>query len=174
MKQFDEKPIQRSTEAGSLGMLDSWESICNNVLDENCLWRERRVKGAVQTPWMTSSVLKQLHLWDNCLKTAWRSNNADDWYNYRAIRNKAVAMIRSAKRKFFYNDRAGAILTLLISGKLLWMTKSWWHNILRLLFQYSRQVKIYITASSIRPLKAARLCQIQKKSWYTWCHSVHH
>ena len=174
MKQFDEKPIQRSTEAGSLGMLDSWESICNNVLDENCLWRERRVKGAVQTPWMTSSVLKQLHLWDNCLKTAWRSNNADDWYNYRAIRNKAVAMIRSAKRKFFYNDRAGAILTLLISGKLLWMTKSWWHNILRLLFQYSRQVKIYITASSIRPLKAAGLCQIQKKSWYTICLSVHH
>ena len=155
-------------------MLDSWESICNNVLDENCLWRERRVKGAVQTPWMTSSVLKQLHLWDNCLKTAWRSNNANDWYNYRAIRNKAVAMIRSAKRKFFYNDRAGAILTLLISGKLLWMTKSWWHNILRLLFQYSRQVKIYITASSIRPLKAARLCQIQKKSWYTICLSVHH
>ena len=94
-------------------MLDSWESVCNNVLDENCLWCERRVKGAVQTPWMTSSVL------NNCLKTAWRSNNANDWYNYRAIRNKAVAMIRSAKRKFFYNDRAGAILTLSISGKLL-------------------------------------------------------
>ena len=52
---------------------------------------------------MASSVLKQLHLRDNCLKTARRSNNADDWSNYRAARNKAVAMIRSAKRKFFCN-----------------------------------------------------------------------
>ena len=71
-------------------MLDSWESLFNSVLDENC-------------PWMTSSVLKQLHLRDNCLKTARRSNNADDWSNYRAARNKAFAMIRSAKRKFFCN-----------------------------------------------------------------------
>ena len=85
-------------------MLDSWESLFfNSVLDENCPWREKRVKCAVQAPWMTSSVLKQLHLRDNWLKTARRSNNADDWFNYRAARNKAVAMIRSAKRKFFCN-----------------------------------------------------------------------
>ncbi|CAH3041032.1 unnamed protein product, partial [Porites lobata] len=67
-------------------MLDSWESLFNSVLDENCPWREKR-----------------LHLRDNCLKTARRSNNADDWSNYRAARNKAVAMIGSAKRKFFCN-----------------------------------------------------------------------
>ena len=83
--------------------LDSWESLFNSILDENCPWREKRVKHAVQAPWITSSVLKQLHLRDNCLKTARRSNNADDWSNYRAERNKAVAMIRSAKRKFFCN-----------------------------------------------------------------------
>ena len=82
---------------------DSWQSLFNSVLDENCPWRENRVKRAAQAPWMTSSVLKQLHLRDNCLKTARRSNNADDWSNYRAARNKAVAMIRSAKRKFFCN-----------------------------------------------------------------------
>ena len=53
-------------------MLDSWESLFNSLLDENCPWREKRVKHAVQAPWMTSSVLKQLHLSDNCLKTARR------------------------------------------------------------------------------------------------------
>ena len=61
---------------------DSWQSLFNSVLDENCPWRENRVKRAVQAPWMTSSVLKQLHLKDNCQKTARRSNNADDWSNY--------------------------------------------------------------------------------------------
>lgn len=84
-------------------MLDSWESLFNSILDENCPWREKHVKRAVQAPWITSSVLKQLHLRDNCLKTARHSKNADDWSNYRAERNKAVAMIRSAKRKFFCN-----------------------------------------------------------------------
>ena len=61
------------------------------------------MKRTVQAAWMTSSVLKQLHLRDNCLKTARRSSNADDWSNYRVARNKAVAMIRSSKRKFFCN-----------------------------------------------------------------------
>ena len=84
-------------------MLDSWESIFNSALDENCPWREKRVKRSVQTPWMTNFVLKQLHLRDVCLKTARRTNDADDWNNYRAARNKAVAMIRNAKKEFFYN-----------------------------------------------------------------------
>ena len=52
---------------------------------------------------MISFVLKQLHLTDNCLKTARCSNNADDWSNYRAARDKVVAMIRSAKGKFCCN-----------------------------------------------------------------------
>ena len=48
-------------------------------------------------------LLFRKHERDNCLKTARGSNNADDWSNYRVARNKAVAMIRSAKRKFFFN-----------------------------------------------------------------------
>ena len=48
-------------------------------------------------------LLFRKHERDNCLKTARGSNNADDWSNYRVARNKAVAMIRSAKRKFFCN-----------------------------------------------------------------------
>ena len=113
MKQFDENRFKEALSQAPWDtvfvfdeiddMLDSWESLFNSVLDENCPWREKRVKRAAQAPWMTSSVLKQLHLRDNCLKTARRSNNADDWSNYRAARNKAVAMIRSAKRKFFCN-----------------------------------------------------------------------
>ena len=107
MKQFDENRFKEALSQAPWDtvfvfdeiddMLDSWESLFNSVLDENCPWREKRVKRAAQAPWMTSSVLKQLHLRDNCLKTARRSNNADDWSNYRAARNKAVAMIRSAK-----------------------------------------------------------------------------
>ena len=113
MKQFDETRFKEALSQASLNtvfvfdeiddMLDSWQSIFNSVLDENWPWREKRVKRAVQAPWVTSSVLKQLHLRDNCLKTARRSNNADDWSNYRVARNKAVAKIRSAKRKFFCN-----------------------------------------------------------------------
>ena len=114
MKQFDENRFKEALSQAPWdrvfvfdeidNMLDSWKSIFNSVLDENCPWREKRVKRAVHAPWTTtSSVVKQLHLRDNCLKTARRSNNTDNWSNYRAARNKAVAMIRSAKRKFFCN-----------------------------------------------------------------------
>ena len=84
-------------------LVSEWEPIFNSVLDEICPWREKGVKRAVQAPWMTSSVLKQLHLRDNCLKTARLSSNGDDWSNYRVARNKVVAMIRSSKREFFCN-----------------------------------------------------------------------
>ena len=30
-----------------------------------------------------------------------RSNDTDDWVNYRSARNKAVSFLRSAKREFF-------------------------------------------------------------------------
>ena len=112
MKQFDENrfkealsqaPWDRVFVFDEIDDMDSRKSIFNSVLDENCPWREKRVKRAVHAPWTTSSVVKQLHLRDNCLKTARRSNNTDNWSNYRAARNEAVAMIRSAKRKFFCN-----------------------------------------------------------------------
>ena len=84
MKQFDENRFKDALSQAPWDtvfvfdeiddMLDSWESLFNSVLDEHCPWREKRVKRAVQAPWMTSSVLKQRHLRDNCLKTARRSN----------------------------------------------------------------------------------------------------
>ena len=52
---------------------------------------------------MTNFVLKQLHFRDICLKIARRTNEADDWNNYRAAMNKAIATIRSVKKEFFYN-----------------------------------------------------------------------
>ena len=72
-------------------------------------------------------MLKQLHLRDVCLKIPKRTNDADDWNNYRVARNKAVAMIRSTKKEFFYNalrDNKGnprgiwkTIKTLNVPGK---------------------------------------------------------
>lgn len=84
-------------------MLDSWELIFNSILDANCPWREKRVKRATQTPWMTNSILKQLQLRDNYLKIARRSNSADDWTNYRIARNSAVNMLRNATRNYYEN-----------------------------------------------------------------------
>ena len=78
MKQFDENRFKEALSQAPWDtvfvfdeiddMLDSWESLFNSILDENCPWREKRVKRGAQAPWMTSSVLKQLHLRDNCLK----------------------------------------------------------------------------------------------------------
>ena len=41
---------------------------------------------------------------DKLLKVARGKNNADDWAKYRAARNKAVSMLRGAKRDFYHTS----------------------------------------------------------------------
>lgn len=55
-----------------------WEALFNKDLDTHCPWRQKRVAREIQTPWMTNDIIGQLRFRDNCLKTARRSNNADD------------------------------------------------------------------------------------------------
>jgi len=49
-------------------------------------------------------VIKQLYTRDHLLKVARRSDSGDDWANYRVARNKAVSVMRSAKREFYNNS----------------------------------------------------------------------
>ena len=52
-------------------------------------------------PWLDDNVIEQLKKRDTLLKTARMSNSVLDWANYRAARNKAVSLLRSAKSRFF-------------------------------------------------------------------------
>ena len=82
----------------------AWEQIFNSVLDSLCPWHEKRVKQATQPQWLTKAVLKLLHIRDRLLKVARRSDHMADWANYRSSMNKAVAILRSAKREFYNNS----------------------------------------------------------------------
>ncbi|KAL9970767.1 hypothetical protein ACROYT_G023189 [Oculina patagonica] len=82
-------------------VVHAWEQTFNTVLESHCPWREKRVKRETQSPWMSKSVLKQLHSRDHLLKVARRTNSPDDWANYRLARNKAVFSLREAKREFY-------------------------------------------------------------------------
>ena len=59
-------------------MLFSWESLCNSALDSNCPWRVKRVTKAKKSPWLDSSVIKQLRKRDRLLKIAKRSKTPAD------------------------------------------------------------------------------------------------
>ena len=50
--------------------LSSWESLFNSALDSNCPWRVKRVAKAKKSPWLDSSVIKQLRKRDRLLKIA--------------------------------------------------------------------------------------------------------
>ena len=114
MKHFDEKQflqslLQAPWDTAFLfddidDVIYAWEQIFNSVLDSLCPWREKRVKQATQPQWMTKAVIKQLHIRDHLLKVARRSDDMADWANYRSARNKAVAILRSAKREFYNNS----------------------------------------------------------------------
>lgn len=111
MKRFDEEAFKQSLQEAPWDtafvfddiddIVHSWEVIFNSILDSHCPWRVKRVKQDTQAPWMTKKVMKQLHTRDHLLKVARLSDDSDDWSKYRAARNYAVSMIRSAKRDFY-------------------------------------------------------------------------
>ena len=111
MKRFDEEAFKQSLQEAPWDtafvfddiddIVHSWEVIFNSILDSHCPWRVKRVKQDTQAPWMTKKVMKQLHTRDHLLKMARLSDDSDDWSKYRAARNYAVSMIRSAKRDFY-------------------------------------------------------------------------
>ena len=80
---------------------ESWENLFNNAVDQHCLWRNKRVALVNQTPWMSNAIIDQLRLRDTLLKRSKRSNNPDDWAEYKRARNKAVGVLKSAKRKYY-------------------------------------------------------------------------
>ena len=82
-------------------VLSSWESLFNSALDSNCPWRVKRVAKAKKSPWLDSSVIKQLRERDRLLKIAKRSKTPADWESYKRARNKAVFLLRRAKSEFF-------------------------------------------------------------------------
>ena len=57
-----------------------------------------------QTPWISNAILKQLRLRDTLLKKAKRSKDPSDWAEYRKARNKAVGLLKSAKRKYYVSQ----------------------------------------------------------------------
>ena len=50
---------------------------------------------------MSNAIIDQLRLRDTLLKRSKHSNNPDEWDEYKKARNKAVGMLKSAKRKYY-------------------------------------------------------------------------
>ena len=82
-------------------MLDSWEKLFNDALEQHCPWRIKRVARVNQAPWITPAIIKQLQFRDALLKKFKHHRNPCVWADYKKARNKAVSMLRSAKRKFY-------------------------------------------------------------------------
>ena len=82
-------------------VLDSWEKLFIDGLEQHCPWRTKRVAWVNQAPWITPAIIKQLQFWDAVLKKFRRHRNPSVWAAYKKARNKAVGMLRNIKRKFY-------------------------------------------------------------------------
>ena len=82
-------------------MLDSWEKLFIDALEQHCPWRTKRVARVNQVPWITPAIIKQLQLRDSLLKKFKRLRNPNVCADYKKAINKAVSMLRSNKRKFY-------------------------------------------------------------------------
>lgn len=82
-------------------VLDSWEKLFIDGLEQHCPWRTKRVAWVNQAPWITPAIIKQLQFRDALLKKFRRHRNPSVWADYKKARNKAVGMLRNIKRKFY-------------------------------------------------------------------------
>ena len=62
---------------------------------------ELRVAKAKQAPIINCSVIKGLRERDELLKIARRTNDINDWANYKKARNKVVSILRRSKSEFY-------------------------------------------------------------------------
>ena len=100
-------------------VLDSWEKLSIDGLEQHCPWRTKRVAWVNQAPWITPAVIKQLQFRDAFLKKFRRHRNPSVWADYKKARNKEVGMLRNIKRKFYVskleqneNDTKGTLFDL--------------------------------------------------------------
>ena len=82
-------------------VLDSWDKLFIDRLEQHCSWRTKRVAWVNQAPWITPAIIKQLQFRDALLKKFGRHRNPSVWADYKKARNKAVGMLRNIKRKFY-------------------------------------------------------------------------
>ena len=82
-------------------VLDSWEKLSIDRLEQHCPWRTKHVAWVNQAPWITPAVIKQLQFRDAFLKKFRRHRNPSVWADYKKARNKVVGMLRNIKRKFY-------------------------------------------------------------------------
>ena len=84
-------------------ILNAFESMLNDVLDQHLPWKNRRVKRQNQPPWMNDEIMKLIRQRDNynLLKTARRTNLSIDWSLYTRAKCKTSNSIKYAKRCFF-------------------------------------------------------------------------
>ena len=72
----------------------------NNYIQYRNMKRFDDVARVNQAPWKTPAIIKQLQFRDALLKKFKHHRNPRVWADYKKARNKAVSMLRRAKRKF--------------------------------------------------------------------------
>ena len=74
-------------------VLDSWERLFIDGLEQLRPWRTKRVAWVNQAPWITPAIIKQLQFRDALLKKFRCHRNPSVWADYKKARN--------IKRKFY-------------------------------------------------------------------------
>ena len=75
------------------------KNVLTKCIDTYAPITNKTVKGK-PIPWLTDQIKKQMNDRDKLLRKARKSKNADDWKNYKTIKNRTNNMINKAKTKY--------------------------------------------------------------------------
>ena len=77
-----------------------FENKLKEILDKHAPLKKKRVKKR-ESPWITESIIQLIRNRDKQNKRAKESKLADDWKQYRVLRNRVTSQIRVAKREYY-------------------------------------------------------------------------
>ena len=106
-------------------MWSNFKSAFISVADRHAPVISKRVRG-IDCPWLNGEIKKVMHERDKQSKIARKTNSTVDWEKYKALRNRATALVKSAKGSYnrkLIEDNSGdpksfwRTLTRLIPGK---------------------------------------------------------
>ena len=77
-------------------MWEVWKKLFLFCVDKHAPLRNKRVRSC-KSPWITPQLKKRLHARDILKLKATRSGDADDWRNFKKLRNTVNSEIKRAK-----------------------------------------------------------------------------
>lgn len=84
-------------------MWDCWKTMFLDIVDKHAPIKKKRIKNK-KSPWLTASIKKSMINRDKLKSAAIKTNTAEDWLNYKNLKNRLNNEIKKTKTRYYQEN----------------------------------------------------------------------